>query len=141
MLKNCIAVIGWGAAHYREALARLCADVLVLPPCPGMDRRVSSHPDMLMTVIGRDVIVPLMHWNGRLLAMDGHTRLYCAVQKGIDRVRGYMEENEEILFFAQEAQRRGIYTVHDMQLLPHNEYEHKWNRFCDEYFDAKRKDG
>lgn len=58
MLKNCIAVIGQGAAPFREALARLCADVLMLPSCPGMDPRVASHPDMLMTVIGRDVIVP-----------------------------------------------------------------------------------
>lgn len=58
MLKNCIAVIGRGAAPFQDALARLCADVLVLPPCPGMDPRVASHPDMLMTVIGRDVIVP-----------------------------------------------------------------------------------
>ena len=58
MLKNCIAVIGQGAAPFREALARLCADVLVLPPCPGMDPRVASHPDMLMTVIGQNVILP-----------------------------------------------------------------------------------
>ena len=90
---------------------------------------------------GRDVIVPLMHWNGRLMALDGHTRLYCAAQKGINRVRGYMEENEETCYFAQEAQRRGIYTVRDMQVLPHAEYEQNWNRFCDGYFAAKRKDG
>ena len=58
MLKNCIAVIGQGAAPFRDALARLCADVLVLPPCPGMDLRVASHPDMLIMAIGQDVVVP-----------------------------------------------------------------------------------
>ena len=101
------------------------------------ERKLRAVSEFVRT--GRDVIVPLMHWNGRLLALDGHTRLYCAVQKGIDRVRGYMEENEEIGFFAREAQRRGIYTVQDMHLLPHAEYEQKWNRFCDEYFAAKER--
>lgn len=58
MLKNYIAVIGQGAASYRESLAELCDAVLVLPPARGMDPRVASHPDMLMTVVGRDAVVP-----------------------------------------------------------------------------------
>ena len=57
-MKNCIAVIGQGAASYRDALAALCAEVLLLPPAEGMDPRVASHPDMLMMAIGRDVAVP-----------------------------------------------------------------------------------
>ena len=90
---------------------------------------------------GRDVIVPFVHWKGRLLAMDGHTRLYCAMQKGIERVYGYMEEeNEDICHFAEEAERRGIRTVKDLQLLAHAAYERKWNQYCDEYFAAKRKE-
>ena len=58
MLKNYIAVIGQGAVSCRDALADLCGDVLVLPPAEGMDPRVASHPDMLMTVVGRDAVVP-----------------------------------------------------------------------------------
>ena len=58
MLKDYIAVIGQGGESCRESLAALCDAVLVLPPARGMDSRVASHPDMLMTVIGRDVVVP-----------------------------------------------------------------------------------
>jgi len=91
---------------------------------------------------GRDVVVPLMHWNGRLLSMDGHTRLYCAQEKGIHTVRGFIaEENEDILFFAEEAQRRGIHTVGDMEKLSHEEYTDKWDRFCDEHFAEPREEG
>lgn len=58
MLKEYLAIIGQGAAAYREALAEMCGGVLILPPCPGMDPRVASHPDMLMMAIGQDVVVP-----------------------------------------------------------------------------------
>lgn len=89
---------------------------------------------------GRDVVVPLVHWKGRLLALDGHTRLYCAYQKGIQRVRGFMDdENEDIFYFAEEAERRGIRTVKDMRLLAHAAYELKWHKFCDDYFAAKNE--
>ena len=57
-MKNYVAVIGQGGAAYRNALAALCADVLLLPPAEGMDPRVASHPDMLMTVWGQDVVMP-----------------------------------------------------------------------------------
>ena len=57
-MKNYGAVIGQGGAAYRNALAALCADVLLLPPAEGMDPRVASHPDMLMTVWGQDVVMP-----------------------------------------------------------------------------------
>ena len=60
-MKNCIAVIGQGAASYRGALAALCAEVLLLPPAEGMDPRVAFHPDMLMMAIGRDVAVPAFY--------------------------------------------------------------------------------
>ena len=58
MLKSYLAIIGQGAAAYRDALAELCGGVLILPPCPGMDPRVASHPDMLIMAIGQDVVVP-----------------------------------------------------------------------------------
>lgn len=58
MLKNYIAVIGQGAAPYKESLGALCDAVLVLPAARGMDSRVASHPDMLMMIIGRDVVIP-----------------------------------------------------------------------------------
>ena len=60
-MKNWIAVIGQGAASYRDALAALCAEVLLLPPAEEMDPRVAFHPDMLMMAIGRDVAVPAFY--------------------------------------------------------------------------------
>lgn len=57
-MKKYIAVIGQGAASYRDALAALCAEVLLLPPADGMDPRVASHPDMLISVLGQNAVVP-----------------------------------------------------------------------------------
>ena len=36
--------------------------------------------------------------------------------------------------FVDEAQKRGIYTPKEMTLVSHDEYEIKWNRFCDDFF-------
>lgn len=36
--------------------------------------------------------------------------------------------------FVTEAQKRGIYTPKEMTLVSHEEYEEKWNRFCDQFF-------
>ena len=33
-----------------------------------------------------------------------------------------------------EAQKRNIYTPYDLTELEHDEYEEKWNGFCDAYF-------
>ena len=63
MLKDYIAVIGQGAPSYRDALADLCGDVLILPPARGMDPRVASHPDMLLMSLGRDVVIPASYGN------------------------------------------------------------------------------
>lgn len=36
--------------------------------------------------------------------------------------------------FISEAQKRHIFQPKDMALVSHEEYEEKWNRFCDELF-------
>ena len=91
---------------------------------------------------GWDVIVPLNADGDRYISLDGHTRLYLAAQMGTDRVRGFIAESSDcVRDFAREAQKRGIFSPRQMQVLQANEYEIKWNRFCDEYFAAKGKDG
>lgn len=88
--------------------------------------------------IGReeDIVIPVMKHEGRFVSEDGHTRLYLAHRRGYARVRAFLEEEDTgyILDFVQEARSRGIYHVGDMTELSHEEYEEKWNRFCDAFF-------
>lgn len=53
---NYIALIGADSARYGDALAEHCADVLLLPPCSGTDRRIAAHPDTLTARIGDTLI-------------------------------------------------------------------------------------
>ncbi len=82
-----------------------------------------------------DIIIQVMPYNGHYISLDGHTRLYYAVLNGWDTIRAVESTVDmDILKFVEEAQRRKIYSPKDMELVNHNEYEEKWNRFCDEYF-------
>lgn len=82
-----------------------------------------------------DIIIQVLPHAGRYIALDGHTRLYLAVIEGWTHVRAVTEETDKSIFdFAAQAQKRGIHTPADMALVPHAEYEVKWNRFCDEFF-------
>lgn len=82
-----------------------------------------------------DIVIQVMpHQNG-YISLDGHTRLYYAVMKGWEYVRAVEETADDWVYrFVAEAQKRNIYTPKDMMLVSHEEYEEKWNRFCDEIF-------
>lgn len=81
-----------------------------------------------------DVIVPVAAHEGRYISLDGHTRLYLAAQSGWTAVHAVMDAADDVLLaFAAEAVRRGVNTPAKMGLLPHEEYEVQWNRFCDEF--------
>ena len=83
---------------------------------------------------GRDVIVPLTEYEGRYVSLDGHTRLYAALNMGAKTVRGFLTQADDVLFdFAREAQSRGVHSPMDLQLLSHEEYCTKWHAFCDEF--------
>ena len=88
----------------------------------------------------RDIIIQVMPFEGRYVSLDGHTRLYYAYLQGWDTVRAVEETSDDYIYgFVEEAKRRNIHSPKDMELVSHNEYEEKWNRFCDEYF-AKQGD-
>lgn len=91
-----------------------------------------------------DVVIPVtrMENTNQYISQDGHTRMYCACQKGIRTVKAFLaeEENDYISYFVEEARNRGIYKISDMQVLSHEEYTEKWHRFCDEYFSSREQD-
>ena len=82
-----------------------------------------------------DIIVQVLPNEGRYIALDGHTRLYYAVMRGWKHIRAVAESSDEWIYkFVAEARKRGINTPKDMTLVSHEEYEKKWNRFCDDFF-------
>ncbi len=84
---------------------------------------------------GDDIIIQVAKQGNQYISLDGHTRLYYAVMKGFDRVRAVVEETDDCIYdFVEEAQKRGIQTPKDLILVSHEEYEEKWNQYCDEYF-------
>jgi len=86
-----------------------------------------------------DIIIQVSKYQDRYISLDGHTRLYYAVLKGFETVRAVLAETDEyIMDFVEEAKKRGIYKPKDLVLLSHEEYEEKWNKYCDEYFSNKQ---
>ena len=53
-----LALISCDAAVYADAIAAHCADVILLPPCAQLDRRIAAHPDTLTAQLGDALIMP-----------------------------------------------------------------------------------
>ena len=82
-----------------------------------------------------DIIIQVLPNQGKYISLDGHTRLYYAVMNGWDSVRAVVEESDDWVYgFVDEARRRSIFTPHDLISVSHEEYEEKWDKFCDEFF-------
>lgn len=83
-----------------------------------------------------NIVIQVMKYGNRYISLDGHTRLYYALQKGFNVVKAIVceEENDWTYKFVNEAQKRNIYHIHDMILVSHNEYEVLWNDYCDSLF-------
>lgn len=87
-----------------------------------------------------DIIIQCVKYGDRFISLDGHTRLYYASMQGFEKVRAvFAEVDESILDFVDEAMRRGINSPKEMVLLSHEEYEEKWNLYCDNYFASKEE--
>ena len=83
-----------------------------------------------------DIVIQAKTWNNRYISLDGHTRLYLAVQRGYKKVKAVITESDEWVWpFVNEAVKRGITTPKDMQLLSHEQYEIQWNQYCDSVFE------
>lgn len=70
-----------------------------------------------------------------LVSLDGHTRLYAALERGFCRVLGFETQPGDYMSgFVEEARRRGVRRVRDMKKLPHRDYSIQWDSFCDDFF-------
>lgn len=82
-----------------------------------------------------DIVIPLIKWKEQYAALDGHTRLQVAIDKGFDYVYGFISETSDYIHsFIEEAIKREVYSPYDIIELEHDEYEVKWNHFCEMYF-------
>lgn len=88
-----------------------------------------------------DIIIPVMQHGDCYISLDGHTRLYYAVMQGWEHVRAVVDAADDWVYrFVEEAQKREVFTPNDIELVSHEEYEDKWNRFCDNFFADTQND-
>ena len=84
-----------------------------------------------------DIVIQAKRHGERYIALDGHTRLFLAVQRGYESVKAVLSESDDWVWaFVREARRRGINSPRDMELVSHEEYTELWDRYCDEVFGA-----
>lgn len=125
----------------REEVARFPAETLLTVPLKDIqpsqfyvdEEKVNAVKAFIHS--GGDIIIQVTPTNDRFISLDGHTRLYYAAVMGWTRVRAVaVPADSWVQGFVDEAIARNIRTPYDLQLLSHDEYEIKWNKFCDDYF-------
>lgn len=86
-----------------------------------------------------DVVIPVALVKGEYVALDGHTRLYCANDLGIKCVKVFLGDyDRHTLWFVKQAKKRKIFRIDDLILLNNDEFSRKWNGLCDRYFEKER---
>ncbi len=92
-----------------------------------------------------DVVIPTMTLaDGTLCTLDGHTRLYEALRRGVRTAMVFDSSQPDELRavtaeFVREARRRGIYHIQDMALYSPEEQSEKWHDWCDAFFAARQE--
>ena len=85
-----------------------------------------------------DVVVQVLKWGDRWVALDGHTRLCFAARLGFRSVYAVISEGFDPLWvFVVEAQRRGVRSPSDLPVVSHAEYLRVWDGYCDSVFCAQ----
>ncbi len=78
-----------------------------------------------------DIVIQVMRYGDKYICVDGHTRLYLAATMGAQYVKAIItDEDKAMYFFAEEGNRRNIYTAYDLELISHEEYNEKWLSYC-----------
>lgn len=87
-----------------------------------------------------DVIIPLVEYGDRYISMDGHTRLSVAIDKGFTWIKGILVQGDDDLYkFANEAEKRNVKSPYDLEVFSHEEYDRKWNAYCDWFFEQENE--
>ena len=80
----------------------------------------------------KDIIVPVAKQDNKYILLDGHTRVYYAHQKKFKKVKCFLAKHDDAINrFVCEAENRRIYSISDMTLLEHDDYDKKWIGLCD----------
>ncbi|NLM06832.1 MAG: hypothetical protein GX219_07930 [Tissierellia bacterium] len=83
-----------------------------------------------------DIIIPVLPYEGRYISLDGHTRLFYGITRGWESVRAVVDSSDDYIYdFVEEGIKLGIKSPRDMILLSQEDYEVRWNKFCDEFFE------
>ncbi|MDO5096664.1 MAG: hypothetical protein Q4D65_08890 [Peptostreptococcaceae bacterium] len=89
--------------------------------------------------VENDIVIQVIPPKDKYISLDGHTRLYLAVQEGFQTVRALVSNaDDSIRCFVAEAKRLGVNTPHDLQLLSHEKFEIKWNQYCNRILGRKK---
>lgn len=84
---------------------------------------------------GEDIVIQALAYEGRYIALDGHTRLFYAAKMGWKTVNAVLEASGDYIYaFVKEAVARNVRSPYDLKLLSHGEYEVRWHRFCEDFF-------
>jgi hypothetical protein len=82
-----------------------------------------------------DIYIPIISKDGKVISLDGHTRMRAAMDLGYTCVYVYPDEYDEYIFyFVDEAIKRQINSVSDMEIVSDEDYKLKWHKFCKDFF-------
>jgi len=85
-----------------------------------------------------DVFIPIAMRDGKPISLDGHTRMKAALDLGYTSVYVYPDEHDNVIFdFADEAIKRGVRSVSDMEVISDAQYKIKWDKFCNDFFASR----
>ena len=83
----------------------------------------------------KDIVIQVVKSDEGYICVDGHTRLFIAFLKNFKTVLAIETEfDDDTNYFVSQAKKRNIFTIKDLELVPHSDYKKLWNDFCDSYF-------
>lgn len=83
----------------------------------------------------KDIVIQVVKSDDGYICVDGHTRLFIAFLKNFKTVLAIETEfDDDTNYFVSQAKKRNIFTIKDLELVPHSDYKKLWLNFCDSYF-------
>jgi len=134
----CIKMPDGSILRKQEPKSLKLLDILSIQPSQFYinEKKLSSCKEWIKD--SKDVMIPVANINGRVVSLDGHTRLRAANDLGYTEVYTYLDDcSEYIESFVDKAIDRNILNVLDMLILSDEEYDLRWNKYCEDYFENK----